>query len=81
MKFYKRELGKQVEVKWEDPTTYLQHSFAEVKKRGVEIKISIGWFKDYNGKYIYIQSEKCDSDDGGDYTIIHRALIVEICFL
>jgi len=78
MRFFKRELGKKVVVKWDDPVTFWGKTIEYVLKEGLAKKESIGWLEYYNKDVVIVKHEKCKGDKEGDFTIIARSLITEV---
>ena len=81
MKLTKKEhLNKTGKVIWIDAIGYTNESLKHVLKCGFAVKETIGkicWIGKI-GKHsgVVIQTEQCDGDDDGDYTIVPKLWVV-----
>jgi len=78
MRFYKREIGKKVIIKWDDTISHLAVKLEQVLKEGCAKKTNIGWLAYYDKDKVILKSEKWAGDDSGDYTLIPRGMITEV---
>jgi len=70
--------GKAYIIEWIDPVSAISVSLQDMVNTKYPIHECIGWIAKVDGKDIYIQTDSCHSDDIGDFTLIHKSLIISI---
>lgn len=78
MRFYKKEIGKRVIVKWDDAVSMANSTLKDMVENGFCKKETMGKLVYHSKDFIILQNERVVGDNLGDFTLIPRGMITEV---